>query len=636
MTQELDLAALSRETQWLLAHPDFSERPATMEEFLGAEYLNIADKIRPGIRKALDDIFYQDPARLRISQFERAMLTGAIGIGKTTFASIALPYMAHWVLCLKDPQSFFNLLPGSRIAFMQMSTSEKQALEVIFGDIQARIKNSPWFRDNFPMDPKFTRQIRFEKDIWILPGDSAETTFEGYNILGGILDEADSHKITQDKDYAEQGYDTIDSRISSRFVDNSSPDAEGHLGLIIVIGQMKKSIGFAARKYREFQEDKKAYVVRMTIWESFGWNKYTRADGTRNSFWYSIKRRMIVPPDVGQMIGESADMIEIPQVFSKQFQTNPEKALRDLAGIPPATSDPFISLIDRIEEAQDKWVERVGQDSPVDTSASNPQFASWFTANGDPRKRVIHVDLAYSDKGDALGMAMGHIEKLVEGDDNELKPYIVIDFLFRVRANPGTEIMLSDIRRIIYMLRDDRKFRIKKVTYDGFESTDTLQQLRKKRFEAEKVSVDKSLMPYEDLREAIYERRIEFPKYITHLTVGDSKILNIAYKELTELSIIKNKVDHPPNGSKDVADSMAGVTYTLMGDRQYRRGVHRMDRSDSGKTEEEVLRELGLSVGNSGSQQDWSDTGLRAPVPPSSPIAGGMMSVPPRLKPRRK
>lgn len=622
------------ETDWLLAHPEFNERPATMDEFLGPDYLNIRAGIRPGIYEALCDIFEQVPDDLRISQFERALLTGAIGIGKTTFASIALPYMAHWVLCLKDPQEFFGLLPGSRIAFMQMSTSEQQAREVIFGDIVARIKNSKWFRDNFPMDPKYTRQIRFEKDIWILPGDSAETTFEGYNILGGILDEGDSHKVTAEKDFAQQGFETIESRIASRYVDNSDPDREGHLGLLIVIGQMKKASGFMARQYRLFKADKKAYVVRMAIWESFGWDKYTdKKTGERNSFWYHIKRRMIVPPEVGKML-DPDECIEIPNAFLAQFRNNPEKALRDLGGIPPATADPFISLVDRIEEARDKWVERVGHDSPVTESCTNPQFYPWFAANGDPRKRVAHVDLAFSPDGDALGMAMGYVEKLVTVDEEE-KPYIIIDFLLRVRAAPGTEIMLSDIRRIIYELRDDRRFRLKKVTYDGFQSTDTLQQLRKKRFEAENVSVDKHVLPYEDLREAIYERRIEFPKYMTYLKIGDTEQVEIAYKELTELSVQRNKVDHPANGSKDVADTLAAVVYTLMGDRQYRKGVHRVA-STAGDNH----------VDNDGTPDGTSHmglpvfpgmNGLSAPVPPRTGIgsAPGMI-VPPRLRPGRR
>jgi dephospho-CoA kinase len=34
-----------------------------------------------------------------MTQFPLAMITGGIGIGKTTVASIVLPYLAHWVLC---------------------------------------------------------------------------------------------------------------------------------------------------------------------------------------------------------------------------------------------------------------------------------------------------------------------------------------------------------------------------------------------------------------------------------------------------------------------------------------------------------------------------------------------------------
>ena len=164
---------VAEETTWLLQRPAFKERPATIDEFLGPKYLNIEDKVRPGIRLALKDIFgHGVPNGKRISQVEAAMVTGAIGIGKTTLASIALPYMVHWVLCLKDPQDFYELLPGSRIAFMQMSTSETHAREVIFGDIKARIDSSPWFKD-WPYDKRYAKQIRFEKNIWILPGDSA-------------------------------------------------------------------------------------------------------------------------------------------------------------------------------------------------------------------------------------------------------------------------------------------------------------------------------------------------------------------------------------------------------------------------------------------------------------------------------
>jgi hypothetical protein len=560
--EELTLKDAARELDWLKNNPDFEERPATIAEFLGPKYLNIDSGIRPGLRKVLVDIFGDKPPSYRLSPtYAEAMMTGAIGIGKTTFASIVLPYMCHWVLCMKNPQAFFTLLPGSRIAFMMMSTSESQAREVIFADVFARIDHSVWFK-KYPYDPSYKNQIRFtQKDIWIIPGDSAETTFEGYNILGGILDEMDSHRITPKKDYALEGYNTISNRITSRFQDR---------GLLILIGQMKKSVGFAATKYTEFNENSRAYTSRMTIWESFGWDKYLKLDGTRDSFWFDRRRKIIVP-DLLATTMESDDYMEIPNMYRKPFTDDPDKALKDLAGIPPLVGNPFIGMTHKIDIAQESWHTRFGPASPVLPVLHRAEFSPSFVCT-DGLKRAVHIDIAYSDTGDALGIAMGHVRELKE-IDNELRPVIVFDFLLRLKPMPGQELILADVRQIIYDLKDNFRFRIKKVTLDGFQSTDTIQQLSKRRIPADYLSVDRNLLPYQDLRDAIYEERIEFPKYMVHMRHGDGKLVNIAYQELTTLIDNGKKIDHPEGGSKDVADAMAGVCATLMDDKQYRRGV---------------------------------------------------------------
>lgn len=80
-------------------------------------------------------------------------------------------------------------------------------------------------------------------------------------------------------------------------------------------------------------------------------------------------------------------------------------------------------------------------------------------------------------------------------------------------------------------------------------------------------------MPYEDLRDAIYEERIGFPPYMTYVNFGDTDRVEIAVKELSELTDVGMKIDHPASGSKDVADCMAAVVYTLIGDKKYRRSV---------------------------------------------------------------
>lgn len=602
------LMSAIEELDWLKNNPDFIERPASIQEFLGPEYLNIDKGIRPGLRAVLIDIFGEQSNPYSLAQYKEAMMTGAIGIGKTTFASIALPYMVHWVLCLKDPQAFFGLLPGSRIAFMQMSTSEDQAREVIFGDIFARINHSPWFK-KYPHDPSFKNQIRWtSKDIWIVPGDSAETTFEGYNILGGILDEMDSHRITTRKDYAEDGYNTISNRISSRFQDR---------GLFILIGQMKQQTGFAARHFESMNQDENAYTSRMTIWESFGWDKYLNEDGSRNSFWFDVRRKIEIPKLVAELI-ENSDFMEIPNLYKKQFMSDPDKALKDLAGIPPKVGNPFIGMIHLLDTAPDKWHKRFDiKESPASDDLAQPQFAPWWRAT-DTLRRAMHVDIAYSSEGDALGIAMGHIRELKEIDD-ELQPYIVFDFILRMRPLPGREIILGDVRKMIYHIRDDLGFRVKKVTLDGFQSTDMIQQLNKKRFDADYLSVDRNLLPYQDLRDAIYDERVEWPRHMAKMAHGQTKLVDIAFQELSQLVDTGKKVDHPPGGSKDVADTMAGVVHTLMGDRSYRRGV-----SSKGRTSANGANELPSDMPQTPKAPRLSDISLPEYGSPKLNIPGGM------------
>jgi hypothetical protein len=605
------MLALEYERQWLIQNPHFEERPATIIEFLGPQYLNIEKYVRPAVRDVLIDLFGTTPSPDRISKYQRGIFTGAIGIGKTTLASIVIPYMAHWVLCLRDPQSYYGLMPGSRIAFMQMSTSGPQAKEVVFGDIKARLEKSPWFQNKYPPDKTFKNQIRFEqKDIWILPGDSAETTFEGYNILGGILDEIDSHKKTKVKDYAEQGYTTIHGRITSRFEDR---------GFILLVGQMKSASGFASKMFKDMKQDPNAYVCRLTIWQSLGWQKWTNPDGVRDSFWYDIKRYSFTTQAHAELLGHPEHILEVPNVYRRDFMNSPMKALRDLAGMPPAVNAPFIHDASKIDLSRMRWAERTQrQDGPVAFNPSNrtlDKLADWFT-NDDNLKRVMHIDVAYSGEGDALGMCMGHVPELVRDPDGEIKPFIMIDFLIRIKAPPGREIVLSDIRQIVYDLRFNRRFKIVTVSMDGFESTEMRQQLNKKRIATDYVSMDRTMLPYQDLYDALMEERIAIPPYLTLVAAHDTDPIDILYKELTELQEMDNgKIDHPPDGSKDLADSLAGVVTKLMSHRGYqRRSLGDDQRADTGSTDLAVPT-VSSAVWNHPAVNNNFSPG--APVPPS-------------------
>jgi hypothetical protein len=549
---------MAAELRWLKDNPAFDQRPASIIEFLGPDYLNILKRMRPAIIKILIDIFGTETNAERIARYEEAIVTGGVGIGKTTIASITNVYMCHWVLCLKNPQEYFGLLDGSRIAFMQMSTSGNQAKEVVFGDVKARIDNSPWFRKYYTYDPSFKNQIRFPKEIWILPGDSSETTFEGYNILGGVLDEADSHKVTQVKDYADQGYTTISGRMTSRF---------GNRGFLLVIGQKKKPNGFVAKMWSKMKRDPHAYTAHLTIWESMGWQKFLDpVTGERKSFWYDIERYQFTTKDLAAYKGFPPTIIEVPEMYRSQFINSPHKALRDLAGMPPSVELPFFHDPGKLEVARQHWLTWWNKsEGPLNQMN---EFAEWFRCV-DGLRRAVHVDIAYSaETGDALGLAMGHVPELVQVDD-EWKPFIFIDLVMRIKARPGSEVILGDVRKIIYYLRDKLGFRIRLCTTDGFESTDFRQQMRKHHIRTDVVSCDKSKLPYQDLLDAVTEERIAIPPYYVALDWTDPTPVDIVYREISMLQDDGKKIDHPPEGSKDVADSLAGVTHDLMGGKSF-------------------------------------------------------------------
>jgi hypothetical protein len=489
--------------QWLLQNPKFREKPVTVQTFIDSPlYLNLKGKCRPRIYQILTDIFS--------GNYSEGVVAGAIGTGKTFTSSVAITYMVYKLGCLKNPQAYFGLSPDDGIFVMFMSSNEQNARNIIFSAVKARIDNSEWFRNRFPYDPKVLSELRFPNKVFIIPGNSSETFFEGYNIYGGVLDEADSHLRTPEKDFAEEGYYAIKGRIRSRF---------GDRGLLMVIGSFKSVYGFLMKRIEQAKNEPRTYTTVVPYWESPN-------------------------PATHQYSGEKFIFrgLEIPIEHKVDFDRDPERSLRDIAAVPSQAVEPFFAFPNRIEEN-------------ANTERENPtvddkQFKDWFKAPDDD-PRVIHIDLGINKKrGDACGLSMGTITGFKESG-GEYLPQIKIDLIMRITSPPGGEVLISDVRQYIYELQR-RNFNIKKVTFDGFQSTESIQELNRRKINAELLSVDRDTKAYESLKEAIYQERLDY--YPHRYFIDEAKALELVNGE---------KVDHQPNRSKDVSDSVAGVVYNL-------------------------------------------------------------------------
>ena len=116
----------------------------------------------------------------------------------------------------------------------------------------------------------------------------------------------------------------------------------------------------------------------------------------------------------------------------------------------------------------------------------------------------------------------------------------------------GEQIPYYKIRRDIIKLRDQYGFNIVGITADGYQSADMLQQYSLQGIWTEVLSMDRApSTAYQFARTCIYDGRAKLPNE------------PLLIRELTQL--IENrraqKVDHPVNGSKDLADAYGGSMY---------------------------------------------------------------------------
>jgi len=89
-----------------------------------------------------------------------------------------------------------------------------------------------------------------------------------------------------------------------------------------------------------------------------------------------------------------------------------------------------------------------------------------------------------------------------------------------------------------------------KVVFDQWSSTESIQRLFSEGVYTEKMGA--TLEMYDALKMLVYSGMIEMPLH------------DLLMIELRQLNLIKGKkIDHPPNGSKDLADALCRVVWCV-------------------------------------------------------------------------
>lgn len=542
--------------------------------YLGAS----SSALWPGLLEDVKEIFR--------GGYQEIIIGGGIGVGKTYVGSIIVCRVIYELSCLRDIHKTVGLAPGSDVSIVGISVNEALAQRVVFDNITTKVAQSPYFKDNFPFQ-ETKKELRFPNNVLVCALSTTDTSALGRNVIAALMDEGNFYEDIQrgkasirkygDRDKARVLYDQMVRRMKSRFLkDGRMP------GKMVIVSSKRTKDDFTAKRVAEAGHDPTVYVMDYRLWElvpeRFGSERFHVLVGNE-----ALPSRILRPEEVESVrkqideVGdESLVILEVPEEFRHDFETGLEDSIRDIGGVSTVSVSPFIQQRDKIENCIDSsrshpfeveewdqgkpgsfiW-ERLCKNTHIRDGAEI--FKAWQPLHYPGHARHIHID--FSLNTDYTGITCGCIAGSVQverrnRDTGELyfesSPQIWIDFMLRIKPPSGGEIDFGQVRGLVYQLQS-HGFHISLLTSDQAHSAANMQKFSQKGITVERVSVDRPIDAYDTLKTAIYERRVLMYRY--------EPVLD----ELRKLqkNHIKEKVDHQRAGRKDVADSLAGVVYTL-------------------------------------------------------------------------
>jgi hypothetical protein len=224
--------------------------------------------------------------------------------------------------------------------------------------------------------------------------------------------------------------------------------------------------------------------------------------------------------------------------FKVAFFTNPQDALSRFACMPPNAVDAFFKSREKVEKAFNKAhlaVDNFGR------------LEEWFIPDPD-KEYFIHVDLA--QKHDHCAVAMAHVNRWVNvkvtDTYSQPAPIVEIDAVRFWTPTKDKSVDFTEVKDYILSLKT-RGFKIRVCTFDRWNSHDMMQQLKQYGINTEILSVAKK--HYDDMAMIVAEERVVGPH------------IPLLIDELLQLRIMRDRVDHPRKGSKDLADAVCGAIY---------------------------------------------------------------------------
>ena len=526
----------------------YRRRVPTIEEFLSEKYLGAMSKmIYPQWRKELLDTFSLG------SQRNELILSGAIGTGKTTIARVAHYYNLVRVTSLRYPQLTLGATPDTLLVLSLFSvTLEKASLSVMKPFI-ALLEKSPLFEavsanTEFPefknsgitpyVDNK--NYVDLPNGIMIYSGSTVSHALS-FSLFGCLLDEAEFRRSG-----IEEAFDTyanLKERVRSRFLGS-------RYILLTLVSSAKSTTGVITRYTQNLKKDD-PYVKLLSypIWEVKSFDAYAKGyfyvlHGTKTHPSRLLDTKEFHEYEAGIFhIPPNCEVIKTPEVYRPDFETDLERALRNLAGVQTEEGN---HLFDDLEHMEYKFLLpefRVeaplrGRIPLVDKLPSGliqlipggKRLARYPLA-----PRYVHLDMAEVSEA---GLAMVHKELKQVGEVTEV--VYVVDFVCYI-VSPD-RISFDKVEQLLIDLSEILEIDVEVLSTDQYQSASMRQKLvlEKGAKKVKITSVDRDIKPYMQLSQVIAHQNFAIgrcPKVkgqLGELREENGKIITKMRKDMTD------------------------------------------------------------------------------------------------------
>jgi len=562
--QEMSIHGYSQtlEQLWLA---DFKEVPVSIDEFICnplylGETNRQGDAVYPFWRETLRTIFNNG------NKYNEIVLSGATRIGKTSTAVIIGAYMLYRLMLYRNPHEYFKKKQVSKMYIAFANLTRELAAGVAYREFNDTLKESPWFDQHgrFSRSDRNFYYIPEGDKIEIIAGSDAAHML-GLQVWFAIMDETNFAKagvkdINLAKAHMKHLYDTINARISGTF------RLHGEVYGKLVTSSSKNTDSDFLSDHIETQLN--AGNSHMLLIDEPQWKILPPSMFSEEKFHFTVgdryKRGFVVPTEhedeehLQEYERQGYKVVEAPLELRRNFVADYDIALRDIAGISVAGAMGFITQEAITPNVSQERANPFFTDTIQVGSKDNATVEEYFHIEVVPHKLKncsmnIHLDLA--EVNDRAGISGSVIDgsKVVEDFEGRkvVQPFFRQIFQIGVEAPRGDRISFQKIVNFIVWLRRVG-FHIGTISTDQYQSSYLREILTQQGFTTEKISVDASDEPYIGLRNVLNDQRIELVKH------------QLQEDEMVKLQRVNNRVDHPPNGSKDCSDALCGCIWTLI------------------------------------------------------------------------